>query len=802
MLHHLDPKSVGDSIDGLKDLQERMSTSLITPGSPTKSTSTLTRSNAMTNSATHHQKERSIPATDRGRSTFVVPPTQLPRHDRISTPPSPGKENYPLPTDQNGKKMQLYGNSFESKRSPSPTKAATSKPAKVRARSVSPSKGMRFLGKNRSNAGSNADQFQEPQQRNVRQIDHEYVEMLVSLVRRGIFLYGDQSVLTFCTIVLQNEMQVPTTLMHKLMTLDAKVKESMLKGQATLNLNSFSAVPNGKARNAIPDKFMRSKSSVNLQASTDEEFEKRLPFSNQSRSASGESSSSAGAPGGPHSFAGRKGIGMHSNPSSTSLVSIRSRSASFSKDSSSGLNGIMTAPYYATMLKATDTSRLDVAKVKKMRAVLSSESPAWLEEFFDQGGYEAMMFRLRELVEMEWREEQHDDQLMHELLRCFVALTSTETGRRALSSSSPAPFAELANLLFSEKRPGELSTRKLLVELLTILPDLPVPSEEAQRRISDIDSTRMRSSLLNLMFENRTSPLHFTLLVTLLHNSRDPNKEAIVDFISATHTPRPFKGWVTEMLNVNRDYFWVFCHSSNRFWALQDVNIDEAQAPKVPGGMTGGVEFEAMTYLTSQIRLINLVARKLLKIDNPKDGKFKLAIEFHSLLFASGIERLLAITRKASQTYYQTLHLELARYFDLTKKAGFRLPVELEAWQSVPQLLPVTSLMSSERTFKSSTEFKQSQQNVKSNERDHSRSQSHAPPLALPDLGAPLFNPHANSSSSPTSGPSSGTLVGNAVKRWEQRTTKNGGIFNENQDGKQSSVQDQRYAWSPPQEWS
>ena len=370
--------------------------------------------------------------------------------------------------------------------------------------------------------------------------------------------------------------------MHKLMTLDAKVKESMLKGQATLNLASLSAASNGKARNAIPDKFMRSKSSVNLQASADEEFEKRLPFANQNRSTSGESSSSAGTTGGHFSSTGRNGIGMHSNPSSTSLVSIRSRSASFSKDSSAG---IMTAPYYATMLKATDSSRLEVAKVKKMRAILSSESPAWLEEFFEEGGYDAMLFRLRELLEMEWREEQHDDQLLHELLRCFVALTSTECGRRALSSTSPAPFADLANLLFSEKRPGELSTRKLLVELLMILPDLPIPSEELHKSVSDVSSSRVNSSLLNRMAQNGKFSLHFNLLVTLLHNVRDPNKEAIVDFISATHTPRPFKGWVTELLNVNRDYFWVFCHSSNRFWALQDVNIDEAQAPKVPGGM-------------------------------------------------------------------------------------------------------------------------------------------------------------------------------------------------------------------------
>lgn len=136
----------------------------------------------MTTSMAHHQRERSIPGSDRGRSTFVIPPPQPPRHDRVSTPPSPGKENYPLPSD-NGKRM-LYGNAFETTRSPT---KVTSKPAKARARSVSPSKGMRLLGKGRSNAPTIQDQ--ELKQRDLRQIDHEYVEMLVSMhAKQSLFI--------------------------------------------------------------------------------------------------------------------------------------------------------------------------------------------------------------------------------------------------------------------------------------------------------------------------------------------------------------------------------------------------------------------------------------------------------------------------------------------------------------------------------------------------------------------------------------------------------------------------------------
>lgn len=64
-----------------------------------------------------------------------------------------------------------------------------------------------------------------------------------------------------------------------------------------------------------------------------------------------------------------------------------------------------------------------------MRAVLSSESPTWIGEFVEEGGYAAMVTRLKELLALEWREEQHDDQLLHELLRCFVALSTTDVSR-------------------------------------------------------------------------------------------------------------------------------------------------------------------------------------------------------------------------------------------------------------------------------------------------------------------------------------------------------------------------------------
>ena len=74
------------------------------------------------------------------------------------------------------------------------------------------------------------------------------------------------------------------------------------------------------------------------------------------------------------------------------------------------------------------------------------------------------------------REEQHDDQLLHELLRCFKGLATSSIGCAALRSASPAPFAQLIRLLYSDKKPGDVATRQLIGDLLLSIFDLYPPS--------------------------------------------------------------------------------------------------------------------------------------------------------------------------------------------------------------------------------------------------------------------------------------------------------------------------------------
>lgn len=399
---------------------------------------------------------------------------------------------------------------------------------------------------------------------------------------------------------------------------------------------------------------------------------------------------------------------------------------------------------------------------------------------------------------------------------------------------TPTPFVELSGLLFSEKRPGDLSTRKLLVELLTLLPDLPSTGVSAHWEA--VREERESSTVSSILCNDSGN---FALLVTLLHNLLDPTQEAKVDFIKAINAPRPFKSFVSELLNINRDYFWVFCHS-NRFWSLQDINVDEVECPKVPGGMTGGVEFEAMAYLTSLFRLLNSVCARLLTLAKLRSNR-ALVYDFHSLLFSSGIDRALAATRKASQTYYQPLHLELARYFDNAHEAGFRLPAELEAWQSCPRLLhtpgyrnfdseqPVQKAASSSRSespekisARAAVEARALQSRVENtssselgplssegaangntgkwlggNKRSSRDQSSHhydreQSDLAGAKLGPLLFNPHSITADQengragavpirPKAQGPRGNTVNHAVQKWEQLTAKNQG--NSSQSG-------------------
>ncbi|WWC70431.1 uncharacterized protein I206_104382 [Kwoniella pini CBS 10737] len=320
--------------------------------------------------------------------------------------------------------------------------------------------------------------------------------------------------------------------------------------------------------------------------------------------------------------------------------------------------------------KGTDLS-MDVGKAKKLRMLLRHENTSWVGQFLEMKGYDLILDRLKDLLDTEWREEQHDDQMLYELLRCIKALSTSEIGKSALRSRFPNPFPALSNLLFSEKKPGDLASRQIIVELWIFLFDLfppisaPTLVSTPKRQIS-LDNPNRPSSV---RFDEKPALSHLKEPVNIVQEVKglllpdlpDPTKDHH-EFVTKAHRPRVFKALVGELSDICRDYFWIMCHASNTLWDLSEVDENSVEKPVAPGGATGGVEFEAMNYVTTHFKLLNTLCKH--QADQSKDEALKL----HENLMSSGMDRILVTLRKASTTYYPTLHLELARYVALLKE--------------------------------------------------------------------------------------------------------------------------------------
>lgn len=387
-------------------------------------------------------------------------------------------------------------------------------------------------------------------------------------------------------------------------------------------------------------------------------------------------------------------------PSSTSTVDV-SAGSRHAKDKAPALKNLSPTKF-CSILQSQSSTELDVEDIKKLRLLLRNESASWSQEFLKLGGYSALLTRLNEILEVEWREEQHDDQILHELLRCFKALSTSSIGCFALRSSCPTPFVQLVSLLYSDKKPGEVATRQLIADLLLILFELYPPSSlpstgtkggallsgrsRPHREAWESESSLVTSNLISLPPPHKS---FFSLIRALLLTPAPPPSErpgvpiSPHAFIESLHQPRIYKTYLQELSDLCRDYFWVFCHPTNTIWILAETDEGRVEKPRAPGGMTGGVEFEAMGYFTTHLRLINSIAKCVADLNMLKDHDHS-AHRFHSDLFLSGLERIILISRKASTTYYPTLHLELARYISYACRAGYELPYTVSRLIGMP----------------------------------------------------------------------------------------------------------------------
>ncbi|WFD33115.1 hypothetical protein MSPP1_004172 [Malassezia sp. CBS 17886] len=325
----------------------------------------------------------------------------------------------------------------------------------------------------------------------------------------------------------------------------------------------------------------------------------------------------------------------------------------------------------AALVRGHDAHALPLADAKQLRVALAAESDAWVHEFVAGGGYDALLARTNELVALEWRGER-EDMLLHEILRCLAGVATSPSGTDALQRSAPAPFQVLATLLFSAKRPADTATRTLIVQLLLVLTDMDLPDTLLDTLVHGVAPAS--SPVLPVARAHCTHPgALFALL--LLHVPPREEDAAKVPFLQALHMRPPLRPYVAELQTVCNEFFWIFCHADSPLpdWATLDVRA--ATAPRVPCGMTGSVEYEAMAYMTANMKLLNAIAERLLFA---KDAAPACAL--YDALDAARMRAVVEVRRslrvclpetlcKASQEYYMPLHVELARFRALQQSA-------------------------------------------------------------------------------------------------------------------------------------
>ncbi|KAG5646973.1 hypothetical protein DXG03_001696 [Asterophora parasitica] len=512
---------------------------------------------------------------------------------------------------------------------------------------------------------------------------------------------------------LLDDLQIPPTLRPKLLGMDSTVKAAMLKSSQVMALQPARATTPPMTPRSAALRRVHSTESLNSPRPSKHYMDYEIPEPPRPPFAGGRQVSAVhGSPTPRKSSSHSRGLSFDAPPMfSRSQVNLPMATSTLDltsggkqgKDKFATATRNLTPTKFFSILSGTSSTQLDVEDIKKLRLLLRNETASWSQEFLALGGYSALLTRLNEILEVEWREEQHDDQVLHELLRCFKALSTSSIGCFALRSSCPTPFVQLVALLYSDKKPGEVATRQLIAELLLILFELYPASSLPSFGTSANSNSSGRARPRREAWEPETSPPSssklitlpaphknlFSLIRALLLTPAPPPSESPAApisphaFIESLHLPRIYKTYLQELSDICRDYFWVFCHPNNTIWVLSETDEGKVEKPRAPGGMTGGVEFEAMSYFTIHMKLINAISTTVADLSFPKEHDHS-AYRFHDDLFLSGLERIILISRKASATYYPTLHLELARYIDHVVRSGYELPYTISRLIGAP----------------------------------------------------------------------------------------------------------------------
>ncbi|CAI6322042.1 unnamed protein product [Periconia digitata] len=316
---------------------------------------------------------------------------------------------------------------------------------------------------------------------------------------------------------------------------------------------------------------------------------------------------------------------LHKTPSSRSLASISSQ-----RSVSKGSKNTLPAEFILYLKATPKPQEVEVGKLHKLRLLLRNETVEWVNSFVEEGGMQELVGLLHRILEVEWRED-HEDALLHEVLRCLKGLCTTDSALKQFVDISPTLFPAILGMLFDEehKGPSEFTTRELAIQIIFAHLD-SAPSTELSTRAKE-----------------------------LIGYLKDPVKEkesSTVPFILQMHQPRPYQVWCKEITNVTKEVFWIFIHHLNVIPLSTNedpVSYTKAHFPGpraiVPAApYVGGVEWDATNYLATHLDLLNGILASLPSRETRNS--------FRSELKVSGFEKVMAHLRTCNPKYYGAVH--------------------------------------------------------------------------------------------------------------------------------------------------
>ncbi|RDW94461.1 GTPase binding protein Rid1 [Coleophoma crateriformis] len=361
----------------------------------------------------------------------------------------------------------------------------------------------------------------------------------------------------------------------------------------------------------------------------------------------------------PDSFVG-KHTRTKSNESTTSNKTLTGAGVAVASTLIAKAKGQLPEDFVSYLKKVQKPELIEVGRLHKLRLLLRNETVAWTDDFIRQGGMEEIVGLLHRTLEVEWREE-HEDLLLHEVLLCLKALSTTALALQHLNRIQSTLFPAMIHMLFDEEKkgPSEFTTRNIVTSLLfTYLKSAPLAERSERAKI----------------------------LLAYLRDPEPKEEERPVPFVLEMHQPRPYRVWCKEVVNVTKEVFWIFLHnhnvvaqpSSNTGHAthLESAATNDTQyqymidhfpqeLPPVPAApYVGGVEWDATNYLASHLEILNSILVSLPSYQERNKLREELRV--------SGWEKCMGATlRLCKEKFYGGVHAGLRCWVAAAKEDGW-----------------------------------------------------------------------------------------------------------------------------------